>query len=121
VASLSPTQIEKQRGLQALRLLVRQAELESEKIIERRPTSLRLKPMKSQWGSCNSKGVIAINTKLMYLSERLVRYVVHHEVVHLKVRAHDRTFRHWVEKLFPDRLILDRQLRHAAPILRQKA
>ena len=120
MASLSPIQIEKQRGLQALRLLVRQAELESEKIIGMKPTSLRLKPMKSQWGSCNSKGVIAINTKLMYLSDRLVRYIVHHEVVHLKVRAHDRSFRKLVETLFPDRLILDRQLRHAAPILRKK-
>lgn len=115
----SPAQFEKQRGLQALRLLVRQAELESEKVIGQKPTSLRLKPMKSQWGSCNSKGVIAINTKLMYLSDRLVRYVVHHEVVHLKIRAHDRNFKHWVEKLFPDRLILDRQLRNAAVILRK--
>ena len=110
---------EKQRSLQALRLLVRQAELESEKIVGHKPTSLRLKPMKSQWGSCNSKGIIAINTKLMYLPERLVRYVVHHEVVHLKIRSHDRSFRQLVEVLFPDRLILDRQLRQAAGILRQ--
>lgn len=114
------TQLEKQRSLQELRLLIRHAESESEKVVGKKPTSLRLKPMKSQWGSCNSQGVIAINTKLTYLSERLVRYIVHHEVVHLKVHAHDRNFRQLVEVLFPDRLILDRQLRLAAPILRQQ-
>jgi predicted metal-dependent hydrolase len=112
--------MEKLRSLQALRLLVRRYELESEKVVGKKPTSLRLKPMKSQWGSCNSKGIIAINTKLMYLPERLVAYIVHHEVVHLKIHAHDRSFRQLVEVLFPDRLILDRQLRLAAPILRQK-
>mgnify|MGYP001586301578 FL=1 len=112
--------MEKQRWLQALRLLVRQAELESEKVVGQKPTSLRLKPMKSQWGSCNSKGIIAINTKLMYLSERLVRYVVHHEVAHLKIHRHDKHFRYLVERLFPDRLILDRQLRDDVGILRQK-
>lgn len=112
--------LEKVRTLQELRLLVRQAELESEKIVGQKPTSLRLKPMKSQWGSCNSKGIICINTRLMYLSDRLVRYIVHHEVVHLKIHRHDKHFRHMVEALFPDRLILDRQLRQAAGILRQK-
>lgn len=113
-------ELEKKRSLQQLRLLVRQAEIDSEKVVGKKPTTLRLKPMKSQWGSCNSKGIIAINTKLIYLSDRLVRYIVHHEVVHLKIHAHDRSFRYLVEKLFPDRLILDRQLRHAAGILRHK-
>lgn len=115
-----PIELERQRSLQQLRLLVRQAELESEKVVGQKPTTLRLKPMKSQWGSCNSKGIIAINTKLIYLSDRLVKYIVHHEVVHLKIHAHDRNFRKLVEVLFPDRLILDRQLRQVAGILRQK-
>ncbi len=113
-------ELEKQRSLQELRLLVRRCELESEKVVGLKPTSLRLKPMKSQWGSCNSKGIIAINTKLMYLPERLVAYIVHHEVVHLKIHRHDRGFRQMVEMLFPDRLLLDKQLHSAAPILRQK-
>lgn len=111
---------EKLRTLQQLRLLVRRFELESERIVGMRPTSLRLKPMKSQWGSCNNKGIIAINTKLMYLPERLVGYVVHHEVVHLKIHRHDKYFRHMVEQLYPDRLHLDKQLHHLSGILRQK-
>ncbi len=112
--------MEKLRSLQQLRLLVRQCEIESEKVVGKKPTSLRLKPMKSQWGSCNSKGIIAINTKLMYLPERLVAYIVHHEVVHLKIHDHGREFKKFIEILFPDRLQLDYQLRLAAPILRAK-
>jgi predicted metal-dependent hydrolase len=111
--------LEKLRTLQELRLLIRKCETESEKIVGKKPTSLRLKPMKSQWGSCNSKGIIAINTKLMYLPERLVAYIVHHEVVHLKIHRHDRSFRQMVEILFPDRLTLDKQLHTAAFILRE--
>jgi predicted metal-dependent hydrolase len=112
--------LEKLRPLQELRLLVRKFELESEKIIGKKSTALRLKPMKSQWGSCNSQGVIAINTRLMYLPERLVAYIVHHEVVHLKVHSHNRQFKQLVEVLFPDRLILDKQLHALGGILRQK-
>ena len=111
---------EKLRSLQQLRLLVRRFELESEKVVGMRATALRLKPMKSQWGSCNSKGVVAINTKLMYLPERLVGYVVHHEAVHLKIHKHDKYFRSMVGELYPDRLLLDKQLHNYASLLREK-
>lgn len=102
---------EKLRSLQELRLLVRRCQIVSEQVVGKKPTSLRLKPMKSQWGSCNSKGVIAINTKLMFLPDRLVAYIVHHEMAHLAVMSHDRNFKMLVERLFPDRLLLDKQLR----------
>lgn len=110
----------KLRTLQQLRLLVRQSIESSEKIVGKKPLGLRFKPMKSQWGSCNSVGIIALNTRLMYLPERLVAYVVHHEMVHLKIHRHDRSFRAQVEILFPDRLVLDKLLHKAGPILRQK-
>jgi predicted metal-dependent hydrolase len=113
-------ELEKLRTLQQLRLLVRKCLEESFAVVEKKPKGLRFKPMKSQWGSCNSEGVIALNTRLMYLEERLVGYIVHHEMVHLKIHRHDRSFRAMVETLFPDRLALDKQLHAAAPILREK-
>lgn len=112
--------MEKLRTLQQLRLLVRSFAIASEQQIGMRANGWRLKPMKSQWGSCNSKGIIAINSRLMYLPERLVSYIVHHEVVHLKIHSHDRSFRAAVELMFPDRLILDKQLRSFAKTLREK-
>ncbi|HEX3099665.1 MAG TPA: M48 family metallopeptidase [Patescibacteria group bacterium] len=113
-------ELPKLRSLLELRILVRKCVAESEAVVGKSPAGLRFKPMKSQWGSCNSAGVIALNTRLMFLPERLVAYIVHHEVVHLKIHAHDRSFRALVEVLFPDRLALDKQLHAAGPILRQK-
>lgn len=110
----------KLRSLHELRLLVRQCVALSETVVGKKPTALRFKPMRSQWGSCNRVGIIALNTRLMYLPDRLVAYVVHHEVVHLQIHRHDRAFRAMVEVLFPDRLALDKLLHKAAPILRQK-
>ena len=110
----------KLRSLQELRILVRKCITNSEAIVGKAPAGLRFKPMKSQWGSCNSVGVIALNTRLMFLPERLVAYIVHHEVVHLQIHRHDRSFRAMVEALFPDRISLDKQLHAAGPILRHK-
>ncbi len=112
--------MEKLRTLQELRLLVRRFAHSSEQQIGMRANGWRLKPMRSQWGSCNSKGIIAINTRLMFLPDRLVAYIVHHEVAHLKIHSHDRSFRAAVELMFPDRLILDKQLHSFAKILREK-
>lgn len=110
----------KLRSLLELRILVRKCVEESAAVVGKSPAGLRFKPMKSQWGSCNSVGIICLNTRLMFLPERLVAYIVHHEVVHLKIHAHDRSFRQAVELLFPDRIPLDKQLHAAGPILRQK-
>lgn len=110
----------KLRSLQELRILVRKCIANSEAIVGKAPAGLRFKPMKSQWGSCNSVGIIALNTRLMFLPERLVAYIVHHEVVHLQIHRHDRSFRAMAEALFPDRISLDKQLHAAGPILRQK-
>ncbi len=109
---------EKLRTLQQLRLLIRQCAANSESVVGKKANGIRLKPMKSQWGSCNYQGVIAINSRLMYLSERLVAYIVHHEVVHLKIHKHDKSFRDLVEVLFPDRRELDFQLKKFAILLR---
>jgi predicted metal-dependent hydrolase len=110
----------KLRSLQELRLLVRKCVDDSAAVVGKRPAALRFKPMKSQWGSCNSVGIIALNTRLMFLPERLVAYIVHHEMVHLQIHRHDRSFRAMVEVLFPDRVRLDKELHKVGPILRQK-
>lgn len=112
--------MEKLRTLQELRMLVRKCALQSEVVVGKAAAGWRFKPMRSQWGSCNSQNIIAINTRLMFFPERLVAYVVHHEMVHLKIHRHDRSFRAMVEVLFPDRVLLDRQLQSAAKILREQ-
>ncbi|EKQ54892.1 MAG: putative metal-dependent hydrolase [Methanobacterium sp. Maddingley MBC34] len=48
--------------------------------------------MKTRWGSCSSSGNLNFNTRLRYLPESLIRYVVHHEVCHLQIRKHNKHY-----------------------------
>ncbi len=63
---------------------------------------VRLRVASSQWGSCSSRGVIMLNTALLFLPERLLRYVVVHELAHCLVQGHNRRFWHIVEHACPD-------------------
>lgn len=56
------------------------------------PSAVRWRYMKSQWGSCNPKGVVCLNTSLIYLEADLVRYVVIHELCHLRFLNHSNDF-----------------------------
>ncbi len=108
----------KLRSLQELRMLIRAAAATSEQLIGMRPSEFRLKPMRTQWGSCNSRGAIALNTRLMYLPDRLVAYVVHHEITHLKIKNHGPDFRRHIELLFPDRIAINKQMKAYSHVIR---
>ena len=47
--------------------------------------------LKSKWGSCGSKR-LTFNTLLKYLPENLIKYIVFHEVVHLREKDHNKRF-----------------------------
>ena len=48
--------------------------------------------MRSQWGSCSSVGRISLNTHLIKTPDRLIDYVVLHELCHLRHHDHGRRF-----------------------------
>jgi len=56
---------------------------------------------RSEWGSCNHKGEIRLNWRLVHLPPSLADYVVAHEVAHLVELNHSRRFWALVETLFP--------------------
>lgn len=54
---------------------------------------LKLRKMKSRWGSCNFvKGIITLNTNLIYCSKEQISYVIIHEYSHLLVHNHSKDF-----------------------------
>lgn len=64
---------------------------------------LRMKTMKSRWGSCNfEKGIITLNNNLIYCTEEQIYYVIVHEFSHLLVHNHSKDFYKVVEKYCPD-------------------
>jgi len=64
--------------------------------------SLRFYRMKRRWGSCSSRGVITLNTRLVERDPASIDYVIIHELCHLRVPAHNRAFYELLECVLPD-------------------
>lgn len=73
---------------------------------------LRLSYAKTLWGSCNARGVIRLNWRLIQKPLELVDYVVAHELAHLIEMNHSRAFWQVVENIYPNYAIARKQLRH---------
>ncbi len=46
----------------------------------------------ARWGSCSSRGMITLNTKLLFLPDYLVRYIMIHELCHTVHMNHSKDF-----------------------------
>ena len=66
------------------------------------PKRVRFRSMYTRWGSCSSKDNISLNRNLFYLPERLVEYVVCHELVHLQELNHSKAFWDLMSHYMPD-------------------
>ena len=63
---------------------------------------LYLSSARTRWGSCNSRGEIRLNWRLIQAPPHIIHYVVAHELAHLKEMNHSPKFWAWVGKLCPD-------------------
>lgn len=63
---------------------------------------LRLSSARTRWGSCNHRGGIALNWRLIYMPLPVIDYVVAHELGHLKEMNHSPRFWSVVATLCPD-------------------
>jgi predicted metal-dependent hydrolase len=74
----------------------------------------------SRWGSCSSKGSIRYSWRLILAPPQVRRFVVAHEVAHLKHLDHGKAFRALERELFGgDVAAAERLLRECAPRLRR--
>jgi predicted metal-dependent hydrolase len=78
--------------------------------VARAVPAVRLSNARSEWGSCNAKGEIRLNWRLVQLPPALADYVVAHEVAHLVELNHSARFWSVVETLLPGHRSLRRQL-----------
>ena len=72
--------------------------------------SVRLSTSRSEWGSCNAKGEIRLNWRLVQLPPVLAEYVVAHEVAHMVELNHSPRFWALVERMLPNHAALKREL-----------
>lgn len=75
------------------------------------PSKLVVKPLKSRWGSCTSKGRITISSELIKLDEKFAEYVIIHELCHLKYHNHGKDFYRLLGELVPDYKAIRKDLR----------
>lgn len=68
----------------------------------RAPTGVKLRPLKSLWGSLDTRDRVTLDLALALAPPAALRYVTVHELCHLRIRSHSPRFWALVETLMPD-------------------
>lgn len=89
--------------------LADEARREAERLLEEesarlglRHRGLTVRDMRSRWGSCGPDGRISLSLRLVLAPPEAFRYVVVHELCHLRWRSHGPRFWGLVERQMPD-------------------
>jgi len=61
-----------------------------------------LRDQATRWGSCSSRKNLNFNWRLVLGPEKVLEYVVVHELVHLEEMNHSENFWRKVEEIFPE-------------------
>jgi predicted metal-dependent hydrolase len=66
------------------------------------PSTFVVRTMKKRWGSCSSKGKIAVSYDLIRLDEIYAEYVIIHELCHLKHHDHSANYYKLLSEIYPE-------------------
>lgn len=72
---------------------------------------ISIRAQRTLWGSCTAEGNLNFNCLLVLLPERVMRYVVVHELCHRKEMNHSKRFWAEVANVLPDYKALRKQLK----------
>jgi len=74
---------------------------------------IQIMKMKNKWSSCSTKGNITLNSDLTKLPKELAEYAILHELLHLIVPNHGKTFKALLSAYMPNWEELHNKLTHA--------
>jgi predicted metal-dependent hydrolase len=77
------------------------------------PKRVQMRLQRTRWGSCSAQRTVSLNAALLLLEPELVRYLMVHELCHLRWLDHSRRYWRLVERFEPDFRALDRRLTEA--------
>ena len=72
------------------------------KMIEVDPKDWQIKKLKNRWGSVTKSKKIVLNVNLIKTSEKIIDYIIIHELCHLKIEGHSHNFWNLLHKFVPD-------------------
>lgn len=67
-----------------------------------RASKVRIGNQRTRWGSCSTSGTLSFNWRLVIGRPEALRYVVVHELIHLRHHNHSRAFWSDLGDAFPD-------------------
>ena len=74
------------------------------------PGRLQVRCQRTRWGSCSRRGTISLNRCLLFQTPEVLRYLMIHELAHLRHMNHSAHFWADVARQEPDWKLLDREL-----------
>jgi predicted metal-dependent hydrolase len=74
------------------------------------PGQLQVRCQRTRWGSCSRSGTISLNVCLVFQRPEVLRYLMIHELAHLRHMNHSARFWGEVARQEPDWKALDREL-----------
>lgn len=83
-------------------IVIKAKELQTLMSQTERYKNIRLKLVRSQWGSCSRTGNLTFNRRLIHYPQDIIDYVIIHELAHLQQHNHAKVFWDIVEKYCPD-------------------
>ena len=66
------------------------------------PEKIKVRSYKGRWGTCSYRKDISFNWKLIMAPEKIIEYVIVHELCHLIHFNHSKNFWESVENILPD-------------------
>ena len=91
VSSLARQRLIEWYKYQAKIKIKERADVFSKKLVVE-PTLITIKEYKARWGSCASNGELAFNWRLIMAPISVLDYIIIHELCHLDVPTHNKTF-----------------------------
>ena len=76
-----------------------------------RYNKISIRNQRTRWGSCSHQNNISLNMKLLRMPEKIIDYVILHELIHTRVKNHSKDFWCEINKILPDAKKIDSELK----------
>ena len=84
--------------------------LSEAKTVGVKPNKIQVRTQRTRWGSCSPRGTVSLNASLLFLAPAVARYLLVHELCHLRHLDHSARYWRCVERFEPDYRALDKEL-----------